>query len=132
MRKLVFRYFAWMLLVGLAAWLVLGLALLANARPGQYTQSTNPEVGKWFHDQIMPGTTQRCCDISDGAFVEEDIRDGHYWVRWEKSKGRWIPVPDAVVINEPNKWGQAAVWWAGKDDGTDEIYVRCFVPGART
>ena len=106
----------------------------ANAKPG-WTTSGDAEIDKWFHDQLVPGTgvgRQRCCDISDGAFVEEDVRNGHYWIRWEATKGVWMEVPPTAVIdNQPNKWGQPAVWW-GFDEEGDVIYIKCYAPGAKS
>lgn len=102
----------------------------AESRQGWKT-SGDPEIDKWFHDQMIPNGTQRCCDVSDGSFVEEDIRNGKYWIRWEKTQGAWIEVPDSAVIdNQPNKWGAPAVWW-GFDEDASSIYIKCYIPGAK-
>jgi len=52
-------------------------------------------------------------------------KDGHYRVRLY---GEWVPVPDATVVTEPNRFGPAVVWPYLDTDGTTQ--VRCFLPGA--
>jgi len=118
--------------IAVIAWLgvILG-SLVVHSRPGHWVSSGDPEMDQWFHDQRIPGSRERCCDVADGRFVEEDIRNGHYWIRSEETKGQWVPVPDGAIINSSNKWGLPAVWWGGSD-GTGELYIRCYAPGAKT
>ena len=80
-----------------------------------------------------------CCSFADGAAVKDvdwdtqrDASAGpdaeiHYRVRLN---GRWIDVPPAAVITEPNKFGQAVVWPYADVEGV--IQIRCFMPGAGT
>jgi hypothetical protein len=82
----------------------------------------------WF-DGLKSGKGL-CCSYADGVTVrgvDWDTKDGHYRVRLD---GRWIIVPDAAVVTEPNKFGQAVVWpyvdWQGKTQ------IRCFIAGAGT
>ena len=47
------------------------------------------EVRDWFRSQKSPVSGERCCDEADGTYVEEDIRDDHYWVRWDTVGKGW-------------------------------------------
>ena len=57
--------------------------------------------------------------------------DNHYQVRLE---GQWVDVPDDAVLEVPNKYGRAVVWYSkswrstvtGQEGG---FYIRCFLPG---
>ncbi len=115
--------------------LLLGLSATAEARElykGQYAQ-VEPQIRKWFNDQLIPGSNQRCCSEADGVTAEPDIRDGHHWVRFtakmpegsEVDSG-WMEVPDTAVLNGPNLYKAPVVWW-GWNNG---IYIRCYAPGA--
>lgn len=90
----------------------------------------------WFRAQVVPGTHTPCCDIADGVPAEEDIREGHYWVRF-KIEGQtipWMPVPDKAIITDVvNKRGTPLVWystWAGQDE-SQVININCFIAGAK-
>jgi hypothetical protein len=74
--------------------LVLGTSLArVLARDNGQWQNVDPQVRQWFREQKSPKTGGYCCNESDGTYAEEDIRDGHYWTRFEQSDGKWIPVP---------------------------------------
>jgi len=98
------------------------------ARDNGQWQNVDPEIRKWFRDQKSPKTGGYCCNESDGTYAEEEIRDGHYWTRFEQSNGRWIPVPDDVVIRNSNRNGAPVAWWF-HDNGT--IQIRCYAPGGK-
>lgn len=109
---------------------LIALAILctsAMAHDWKHSQYT-PGEQQFLQEQKVPGTNSSCCSIYDGSFAEEDIRNGHYWVRWGDNK-EWYPVPDEAVIQGPNKFGRPAVWWGKGEEG--ETYVRCFIPGAK-
>jgi hypothetical protein len=59
---------------------------------------------------------------SDGIYAEEDIRDGHYWTRFEKTNG----IPDEVVIRSPNPNGAPIAWWFYEGGN---LKIRCYAPG---
>jgi hypothetical protein len=104
--------------------LVLVLCLPALARDnGQYAQ-VSPELREWFRSQKSPKTGGLCCNEADGIYAEEDIRDGRYWTRW--GGHGWQPVPEDVVIRDPNRHGAPVVWWY-VDRG--ETKIRCYAPG---
>jgi hypothetical protein len=67
-----------------------------------------------------------CCNESDGTYAEEEIREGHYWTRFEQSNGKWIPVPDQVVIRDPNRNGAPVAWWFFE---SGILQIRCYAPG---
>lgn len=81
---------------------------------------------EWFQRQISPRTKISCCNEADGEMVEEDIRDGSYWVRSEITAGLWIKIPDDIIIREPNLMGRPVVWWRF-GDGRPQPY--CYAPG---
>jgi hypothetical protein len=105
---------------------------------GQYAQ-VDPSTRQWFKDQKVPGTQRLCCSEADGTSAEEDIRQGHYWVRFTATQynegapptevdSGWMQVPDETVIhNAGNPNGAAIVWWGWQD----RLFIRCFVPGAK-
>ena len=49
-------------------------------------------------------------------------------------EGQWVDVPDDAVLDVPNKYGKAVVWYSkswrstvtGQEGGFD---IRCFLPG---
>ncbi len=80
----------------------------------------------WF-DKLASGKGL-CCSFADGVTVEDvdwDTQDGRYRVRLA---GRWIVVPDAALVTEPNRFGRAVVW--PYQDGTGTTQIRCFIPGS--
>lgn len=93
----------------------------------------SPQQRQWFRQQVKPDTKMLCCsepDVgSDAEIVEEDIRNGEYWVRSPTTRGAWIKVPGHAVINEPNKFGRPVVWWRWQD-GLPVAF--CFAPGGGT
>lgn len=80
----------------------------------------------WF-DGLKSGKGL-CCSFADGVKIEDvdwDTKGGHYRVRLD---GKWVVVPAAALVTEPNKFGPAVVWpFAGADGSTQ---IRCFLPGA--
>jgi len=98
----------------------------AHARDdGRYADSP---LKSWF-DQLASGKGL-CCSFADGVTVEDVDWDtggpnGNYRVRLD---GKWIDVPEAALIKEPNKFGPAVVWPYRDVDGVTQI--RCFLPGA--
>jgi hypothetical protein len=77
-----------------------------------------------------------CCNEFDGRPPEAiwDLSDGsvpnvHYRVMLE---GQWVNVPDEAVLDVPNKFGVAVVWYSltrGSDGGQKSFFIRCFLPG---
>jgi len=125
-----------------------------HTHPGQYSQYT-PDQQQWIRGQKVPegngsysGTS--CCSTIDAEEVQEDIRDGHYWIKGTESSdptkptlyqqyrnsGRiegmdangWVPVADSKVIHDANKIGSPIVYWGTSDART--LIVRCYAPGA--
>lgn len=89
----------------------------------------NSPLKTWF-DQLA-SKKGLCCSFADGVKVEnvdwQTTPDGqHYQVRLD---GKWIDVPDAAVVTDPNRFGPAVVWpYRDVMDGSTQI--RCFLPGA--
>jgi len=89
----------------------------------------DPKVRQWFQNQHSPATGINCCSEADGVYAQEDIREGHYWTRFD-AHGRdsgWMQVNDEVVIHDPNRNGAPVVWWW--TDGY-ELKIRCYAPGS--
>jgi hypothetical protein len=96
------------------------------ARDNGQWNDIDPKVRQWFREQKSPKTSGYCCNESDGTYAEEEIRDGHYWTRFEESNGNWIPVPDEVVIRDPNRNGAPVAWWYFEKG---ILQIRCYAPG---
>lgn len=84
----------------------------------------------WFKDQRSSHGVP-CCDQADGHPTDYDIRDSGYWIpdpiHLELPR-QWIQIPpEAVIRNTGNPVGEAVVWWT--QQGSDTVYIRCFVPG---
>lgn len=93
--------------------------------PGQQDRTK-----QWFKDQKSPHKVP-CCDLADGHPTDYDIRGAGYWIpdpiHLELPR-QWIEVPaEAVINNAGNPVGEAVVWWT--QQGSDSVYIRCFVPG---
>lgn len=112
----------------------LSLACLSSlARDnGQYAQ-VDPATRHWFKSQKSPKTGISCCDISDGVYAEEDIRNGHYWARFVANgiPVDWMQVPDDVVIHDANRNGAPVVWFMMFWDKDNKFIpeIRCYAPG---
>ena len=88
----------------------------------------NSPLKPWF-DRLASGKGL-CCSFADGFSVQDvdwDTQEGHYRVR---IYGQWFVVPDAAVVTEPNRFGQAVVW--PYNDRYGDTQIRCFIPGAGT
>ena len=109
---------------------LLGLLLLSSDAlthtEHEWAQLSPPQKD-WFNKQKVPGTGSLCCNSSDWQEVQEDIRNGIYFVLSEKTKGEWLPVPATAIITEPNRWGQPVAWFYHE---SGKPKVRCFSPGA--
>jgi hypothetical protein len=111
---------------------VAGIALCASAFvPSQSLarddgRFANSPLKPWF-DKLASGKGL-CCSFADGVKIEDvdwDTQDGRYRVRLD---GRWIVVPDAALVTEPNRYGPAVVW--PYQDATGTTQIRCFIPGS--
>jgi hypothetical protein len=92
---------------------------------GQFAASP---LKSWF-DKLASGKGL-CCSFADGVAIEDvdwDTKDGSFRVRLS---GQWVIVPDAAVVTEANRFGQAVVWPYQDQDG--KVQIRCFIPGAGT
>ena len=96
------------------------------ARDNGQWNDIDPKVRQWFREQKSPKTGGYCCNESDGTYAEEEMREGHYWTRFEQSNGKWIPVPDEVVICDPNRNGAPVAWWYFEKG---ILQIRCYAPG---
>jgi len=86
----------------------------------------------WFN-HLTNQKGMGCCSNFDGKPPEgvewDNEGDGgkHYRVMLE---GQWWVVPDEAVIKEPNKYGQAVVWYYPEHLPKGIVFhIRCFLPG---
>ena len=130
--------------------MAIGVAMLvsSSAIAGDYgrqwaqAQGLSDQEKQWFRQQVVPGGGAKgtsCCSAADGVYAEEDIRDGHYWTRfqyrkWDYAMSRdveansgWMPVPDEVIIPD-NHHGAPVVWWWIPDG--KQVKIRCYARGA--
>jgi hypothetical protein len=93
---------------------------------GRYANS--PLKG-WFNS-LTDKQGIGCCDTSDGRRVEDADwgtgTDGSYWVVVD---GQKLAVPDQALLTQKNRVGTAIVW-PYLDPATNEVKIRCFIPGS--
>ncbi len=109
-----------------ASVLVCALAMPSWARDDGRYAAMNPALHAWFDH--LASSKGLCCSFADGFSIEDvdwDTDGTGYRVRVD---GKWIDVPDAAVVTEPNRFGPAVVWPYQDADGNTQI--RCFLPGA--
>jgi hypothetical protein len=105
----------------------------------QYAQ-IDPKTRDWFKSQKSPKTGAICCSEADGEMVEEDIRNGEYWIKSAKTmmfarfnqlkdgnQDGWVRVPADVIIKEPNLYGRPVAWYVIQNA---MLEIRCFSPGS--
>lgn len=90
------------------------------------------DMDNWFNS-LSSKKAGSCCSNFDGRPPEAVVQtsDQHYQVMLE---GQWVDVPDDAVLDVPNKYGKALVWysksWRSKVTGQEgDFYIRCFLPG---
>jgi hypothetical protein len=138
-------WWLWLLMLIILVWVILAIVYPppdAHGReqyPGQYAQ-VDPKMKQWFREQKSPKNGMVCCNDADGEQVQEDIRDGKYWVKSNKTElyakynqvsnmvDGWVQVPDEVVISEPNLYGQPVAWYYFE---ANMLKIRCFAPGSK-
>lgn len=112
----------------LAAFGMVGLIILGLVKLAQAHDRARPELDSWYRS-LHSKANAWCCDGSDSTHVADadwESRAGHYRVRLE---GQWYDVPDAAVIDGPNRDGRTLVW---PSTGYGGLTIRCFLPGSMT
>jgi hypothetical protein len=92
---------------------------------------TSPEVKAWagtLENKLKEG----CCSSADGwkpEEVEYDMKGNKYRV---KIDGEWYEVPSDAVVDVPNRFGFAVVWYyrSWLNGMKPSVSIRCFIPGA--
>lgn len=92
---------------------------------------TSPEVKAWagtLENKLKEG----CCSTADGwkpEEVEYDMKGNKYRV---KIDGEWYEVPSDAVVDGPNRFGFAVVWYyrSWLNGTKPSVSIRCFIPGA--
>jgi hypothetical protein len=101
----------------------------------EYAQ-LDPKV-QHFLETLHNKQGESCCANADGyrpneEDIEWDTKANRYRVKIE---GNWIDVPDFAKLDDQNITGRAIVWSYHHFDPmtrqfTNEIKIRCFLPGA--
>jgi hypothetical protein len=110
-------------------WLALAVVVAcapAMAHDSSQWAATPQAERNWFLQQKSPKTGLSCCNQSDFEQVDEEIREGRYWIASNQTRGIWLLVPPEVVIRGPNLHGRAVAWFRFPN-GNPEVY--CFAPG---
>lgn len=95
---------------------------------GRY-RGVDPALRNWVQG-LRDKTGHGCCETADGHPAEFawDFAGNRYKVRIE---GEWYDAPDEAVIDAPNRFGYATVWywWEWQLDGSKTHHIRRFLPG---
>ncbi len=118
-------FMGWLLLTYAFFFFLLAMQVLARDLDGQWAQLPQHQRD-WLRKQINPQNKMSCCSEADGEQVDEEIRAGRYWIQSAKTNGRWMIVPEEVVIKEPNLHGRPVAWWT-IENGFFKIF--CYAPG---
>jgi len=112
---------------------VLSFALSHPAGAADHGQlgPTSPDVKAWagtLENKLKEG----CCSTADGwkpEEVEYDMKGNKYRV---KIDGEWYEVPPDAVVDVPNRFGFAVVWYyrSWVNGIKPSVSIRCFIPGA--
>src|SRR5258708_4142421 len=91
---------------------MLPLAIAPRAEAAVHGQLglTSPEVKDWANS-LEKKLREACCSAADGwkpQEVEYDIKESRYRV---KIDGEWYDVPPDAVLQVPNRFGFAVVWY---------------------
>lgn len=116
--------------------LIVLVALAALALSGLFVGARGQAVHHPFHHDFymrwkQPGSDQSCCnarieregiEVGDCEPTRAEVRNGAWWA-WLRQEGRWLPIPDAKIIREPNpNVVDAHLCWSPVSG------VLCFVP----
>ncbi len=83
--------------------------------------NADPALGPWFKSLYKPNGTS-CCSIADCRLVESKMTYDGYEVVVD---GRWISVPNEIIIHRDNPTGEAVLCQRGGE-------MHCFVPASET
>ena len=92
---------------------------------------TPPDVKTWA-GTLTNKLREGCCSTADGwkpEEVEYDMKGNKYRV---KIDGEWYEVPPDAVVDVPNRFGFAVVWYyrSWLNGIKPSVSIRCFIPGA--
>jgi hypothetical protein len=92
---------------------------------------TSPEIRAWANT-LTNKLKEGCCSTADGwkpQEVEYDMKGNKYRV---KIDGEWYDVPSDAVVDVPNRFGFAVVWYyqTWLNGIKPSVSIRCFIPGA--
>lgn len=93
--------------------------------------ASSPQVKSWAAT-LANKLGELCCAAADGwkpEEVEYDMKGGKYRVRID---GEWYDVPPHAVLEIPNRFGFAVVWYYRNwlNGIRPSVQITCFIPGA--
>lgn len=106
--------------VGVVVWLVLLMSV------GRAHDHSRPALTDWLKT-LKNQKNDSCCDGNDTDAIDDwETKDSRYRVKF---RGQWYDVPEAAIVDGPNKAGDALLWM---NKGYLGFSVRCFMPGSMT
>lgn len=90
---------------------------------------SNPELRSWFA-QVRNPLGQVCCDETEVVRVQDYSWSAEARVWNVQADGVIYHVPPSRVVAEPNKAGQALIWFYPKGEARSDATARCFLRGS--
>lgn len=115
-------------LVFIIASILMAMVVWGATSIGWTHEHDRPDLDTWF-SRLYNKKGGSCCNGEDNRPLEAvwstEGADGkqHYRVKIE---GKWVDVPDDALVDQPNKYGPALVWYYRSGD---TFLIRCFMPG---
>ena len=118
-------------IAALVLFLFFALSHPAGAADHGQLGPTSPDVKAWANT-LENKLKEGCCSTADGwkpEEVEYDMKGNKYRV---KIDGEWYEVPPDAIVNVPNRFGFAVVWYyrSWVNGIKPSVSIRCFIPGA--
>lgn len=114
--------------IGIALLVVMVITSFARDT-GQWAQAS-PEQREFFNN-LRNKNNVRCCFDNDGFDAKWEVRGDEYWVEIE---GEFRRVPPKALLDIPNKYGVAKVWYTKRWDAGVQVFaeVTCFLRGTES
>lgn len=112
--------------VGLALLFMVVVTAVMARDNGQWAQ-VDPAI-RQFYDSLRNSNGMLCCTGADGYDAQWETRGDEYWVFIEEE---WRRVPPKALLDTPNKYGTAKVWFTKRwvDGKLKFAEISCFLRG---
>lgn len=112
--------------VGLATLFMLLVTAVFALDMGQWAQVDPAQ--REFYEGLKNKNGRLCCADNDGFDAVWEIRGNEYWVG---VNGQMVRVPPQAVLDVPNRYGIAKVWYSTIwKDGNPTYQINCFLKGS--